>query len=91
MSWCDELSASNALEDHKYDWHAAAADDDDDGDGDYVWQLQREAQLEHQPHLQGARISGSKLPIYMIFVTICGPLFWSSSISISFDWKYFMA
>ena len=34
----------------------AAADNDD---GDYVRQLQREAQLEHQPHLQGARIPGS--------------------------------
>ena len=35
------------------------AADNDDGDGDYVRQLQREAQLEHQPHLQGARIPGS--------------------------------
>ena len=36
-----------------------AAADNDDEDGDYVRQLQREAQLEHQPHLQGARIPGS--------------------------------
>ena len=51
------------------------AADNDDGDGDYVRQLQREAQLEHQPHLQGTRIPGCLLPIYIIFVSICDSLF----------------
>ena len=64
MSWCDGLSASNALEASTNMQHCNAvkvnaATDNDDGDGDYVWQLQREAQLEHQPHLQRARIPGS--------------------------------
>ena len=63
MSWCDGLSASNALEaiinmiDNCNTVQVNA--DNDDAVGDNVWQLQRETQLEHQPDLQGARIPGS--------------------------------